>query len=181
MKPKFKNRGNEEVKLPDGRTVWLSRSPAVVAVVLAIHKDNIFVLAEKRSKTMMDAPGMWAVPSGYLDWDESGWDAVVRELYEETSFYVPKFESNLIFDNDKEPWFVRTDPGENRQNIALSYCLIYDFSKRLPTEIETYKDSEIEEIKWIPVEQVLTSGKQWSFNHDERIEMAVEKFQKYLI
>jgi len=181
MKPEFKNRGNEEVKLPDGRTVWLSRSSAVVAVVLGIHMDNIFVLAEKRSKTMMDAPGLWAVPSGYIDWDESGWEAVTRELYEETSFYLPKYENNLIFNNDEQPFFVRTDPGENRQNIALSYCLIYDFSKKLPREIEGFKDKEIEEIKWIPVEQVFTSGREWAFNHDERIEMAVEKFEKYLV
>jgi len=181
MKPTFKNKGNEEVELPDGRKVWLSRANAVVAVVLGIHMDNIFVLAEKRSSTMMDAPGLWAVPSGYLDWDESGWEAVVRELYEETSFYVPKYENNLITDNDQQPFFVRSDPGENRQNIAMSYCLIYDFSKKLPKEVESYKDSEVDEIKWIPIEQIFGSKRKWAFNHDERIAMAVEKFEKYLI
>ena len=181
MEPKFKNRANAEHKLPNGKTVWESRSSAVVAVVLAIHKHNIFVLAEKRSQTMMDAPGLWAVPSGYIDWDESGWDAVVRELYEETHFYIPKFEHNLIFDNDIQPFFVRTDPEENRQNISLSYCLIYDFSVNLPKEVEIFKDKESDEIKWIPIEQVMNSGREWAFNHDERVEMAVEKFQKYLI
>ena len=177
---KFKNSQNECYDV-DGKQIWVSRSVAVCSTILIEVKDRVYVLAGQRGDNAADFKGKWNLICGYLDWDESGWDAVVRELYEETSFYVPKFESNLIFDNDKEPWFVRTDPGENRQNISLSYCLIYDFSKRLPTEIETYKDSEIEEIKWIPVEQVLTSGKQWSFNHDERIEMAVEKFQKYLI
>lgn len=180
-KPVFKNKGNEEVKLPDGRTVWLSRSAAVVGVVLGIYKDNIFALTEIRSKTMMDAPGLMAIPSGYLDWDESGWEALCRELYEETGFDVRKYKGNLIFDNDEQPFFVRTDPGENRQNIAMSYVMIYDFSKGLPKEVETFKNSEIESVKWIPVERIFDNGNDWAFNHDKRIEMAVEKFQKYLI
>lgn len=180
-KPVFKNRGNEEVKLPDGRTVWLSRSAAVVAVVLGIYKDNVFVLTETRSKTMMDAPGLLAIPSGYLDWDESGWDAVSRELFEETGFDVRKYKNLLIFDNDEQPFFVRTDPGENRQNVAMTYIMIYDFTKGLPKEVEQFQDSEVEEVKWMPIENVFAGNKRWAFNHDERVAMAVEKFQKYLI
>ena len=180
-KPVFKNRGNEEVDLPDGRKVWLSRSPAVVAVVLGIYKDNIFALTEKRSKTMMDEPGKLAIVSGYLDWDESGWDGITRELFEETGFDVRKYKGNLIFDNDQQPWFVNTDPGENRQNVSLTYIMIYDFTKGLPREVEQFQDSEIESVRWMPVEKVFSTGNQWAFNHDERIEMAVEKFQKYLI
>ena len=45
---------------------------------------------------------------------------------------------------------VVTDTKENRQNIVLCYCLIYDFEKiGLPKHVENYKDSEIEKIKWI--------------------------------
>jgi 8-oxo-dGTP pyrophosphatase MutT (NUDIX family) len=181
MKPAFKNRGNEEVKLPDGRTVWLSRSPAVVVVVLGISKDNVFALTETRSKTMMDEPGKLAIVSGYLDWDESGWEGITRELYEETGFDVRKYQNNLIFDNDQQPWFVNTDPGENRQNVSMTYILIYDFSKGLPKEVENFSDSEIESVKWMPIEHIFKHSGKWAFNHDERIEMAVEKFQKYLI
>lgn len=180
-KPTFKNRGNEEVKLPDGRTVWLSRSPAVVVVVLGIYMDNIFVLTERRSAKMTDEPNKWAIVSGYLDWDESGWEGITRELYEETGFDVRKYKNQLIFDNDEQPWFVNTDPRENRQNVSMTYIMIYDFTKGLPKEVESFQDSEIAEVKWMPIEHVLNSGKQWAFNHDERIEMAVEKFQKYLI
>ena len=181
MEPVFKNRANAEHKLPDGKTVWESRSPAVVGVVLGIHKDNIFVLTEKRSSTMQDEPNKLAVPSGYLDWDESGWEGICRELYEETGFNVERYKNSLIFDNDQQPWFVNTDPKENRQNVSLSYIFIYDFSKGLPREVESFENSEIDSVKWMPVERVFDSEKEWSFLHNERIEMAVEKFQKYLI
>ncbi len=102
-KPTFKNRGNEEVELKDGRKVWLSRSPAVVAVILGIERDNIYVLTEKRS-AMMDEGNKWAVVSGYMDWDEDGMEAIVRETYEETSFHMPQYENNLVFNNDGDPF-----------------------------------------------------------------------------
>ena len=180
MKPKFTNRPNEELKLPDGRTVWLSRSPAVVVVVLARCKEDIFVLTEKRSPTMIDAPNLWAVPSGYLDWDETGWQAVVRELFEETSFYIPKYEDRLITNNNREPWFVNTHPKENNQNVAMTYCLVYNFDKGLP-DIEKYKDSEIAEIKWMRISHIFYPEYKWAFKHDERIATAAGKFRNYLI
>ena len=58
----FKNRANEEVKLVDGRTVWLSRSPAVVGVILVKVEDEIFVLTEKRSEIMDDIQGNNLLP-----------------------------------------------------------------------------------------------------------------------
>ena len=179
--PIFDNKKNEEAELKDGKKVWLSRSPCIKVVVLAVNKSSIFVIAEKRSKTVVDGPGLWVIPSGYLDWDETGWEAAVRELYEETGFYVPKYKSNLIFNNDKEPWLIRTDPGENRQNVALIYCLIYKFPERLPIDVEQHKDEEIEEAKWIPIDQLSLDGRIWGFDHDIRIKMAVEKFKDYLI
>ena len=160
-KPIFKNRKNEEAELKDGRKAWLSRSTAVIIVMLAVYKGQIFVIAEKRSKTMTDGPGLWSVPSGYLDWDETGWEAAVRELYEETGFYIPKYKGHLIFNNGEEPWFIRTDPGENRQNVVLSFCLIYDFAEGLPEEVEKYKDPEIEKVEWLLFKDMMKTGKDW--------------------
>ena len=179
-RPIFNNRENEEAELKDGRKIWISRSPCVKVVVLAVNKSGIFVLAEKRSKTMIDGPGLWVVPSGYLDWDETAWEAAIRELYEETGFDVQNYENHLIFNNDKEPWIIISDPNENRQNVVLTYCLIYDFKKELPLDIENHKDSEIEKVKWIPVGQLISPERNWGFNHEIRIQMAVEKFKNYL-
>lgn len=181
MKPQFNNRQNTEHKLPNGKTIWESRSPAVVGVVLGIYRDNIFVLTEKRSATMMDAPNKIAIPSGYLDWDESAFEGICRELYEETGFDVRKYKNQLIFDNDEQPWFVNSDPKENRQNVSMPFILIYDFTKGLPKEVENFQDSEIDYVKWMSIEQVMNSRNSWAFNHNERILMAVEKFQQYLV
>jgi 8-oxo-dGTP pyrophosphatase MutT (NUDIX family) len=179
MKPEFKNRGNEEVELKDGRKVWLSRSPAAVLVVLGIYKDNIFVLIEKRSQTMTDAPGEYALISGYIDYNETSWEACVREAYEETGLNILQYKSLFINDDYSQPFFVNSDPQENRQNIALNHCIIIDFSKKLPKEIESYTNEEISEVKWLPIEYV--QKYKFAFKHKERIYQAIEKYQHMLI
>ena len=81
---------------------------------------------------------------------------------------MPNFEKYLIHDNNRAPFFVNTDPSENRQNVALSYLLVYDFVKRgLPRNVESYKDSEIEKVRWIKFTDIMDYT--WAFNHDERI------------
>jgi len=186
MKPIFNNRQNRRYHIntgiSEGFDIWESRSPAINAFIFAIHKDNIFVLAEKRSEIMPEGPGLWVAPCGYMDWNENGWDALRREVYEETSFYIDEYKKYMIFNNDKEPYYTITDVNENRQNVVLCYCVIFDFSEiDLPREIENYKYKEIEKIEWIPIERVLTPNYLWGFDHNKRIEEAIIKFEKYLI
>jgi len=179
-KPEFNNRPNQCILGVDGKQYWISRSPAVVAVVFAIHKDNIFVMAEKRSSKMEDSPNKWAVPSGYLDWDETGSEAVERELWEELKFFKLKYDSHLIADNDEQPFYVNTNPTENRQNVALTYGYVYDFSDSL-TLPKLCKSDEVSITQWIPIDRVKNSEMyDWAFSHDDRIEMAVTYFKKYL-
>jgi len=170
MKPVFKSRENK-VHIIDGKEVWESRSNAICSVIFGIYENDIFVLSEKRSSNMPEGKGLWVVPSGYLNYDEDGWDAMRRETYEETSFFVDKYKKYLMYDNDKEPFYTHTKPSENRQNVAIWYCLLYDFSKsKLPKEIEKHKDKETDEVKWLSIKEI--SSYNWAFNHDERINQA---------
>ncbi len=180
-KPTFKNRANEEVKLQDGRTVWLSRSPAIVGVILAMDNDDVYLLAEKRS-AMMDEPNKWALVSGYLDWDENGYDGIVRETFEETSFYIPFFKDQLIFDNDRQPFYAHTDPHTDaKQNVSLTYIFIYEMDE-IPWHVQEFSDPEIDQVKWLKVNtEVFDVGKDWAFHHDERIAMAIDKYNEYML
>ena len=161
------------------KQIWETRSPAVVAVILAIFNDQIYVLSEKRSKIMPDAPEKWVVPGGYIDWNETGWDALRREVFEETSFFIDDYEKYLLTDNEKQPFFVTTDMLENRQNIVLNYCLIYKFKDVFPIEVESFRYEEVDIIKWIPIETILDSEYNWAFKHDIRIMQAISKFENY--
>ena len=130
--------------------------------------------------TMPDAPGKYVVPGGYIDWDENGWNALRREVYEETSFLIDKYDEYLIYNNDKEPFYIMTEPKENKQNICLNYCLAFDFEKiGLPNETKKYIDKEVAKIKWIPINEIEIYD--WAFSHDIRISAALEKFKKTYI
>lgn len=167
-KIKFNNRPNEY----DGKGYFISRSVSLDGIVFVMKPDGIYVLTVKRSN-MMDNAGKWCLPCGYLDWDESVYDGMLREVYEETSFFIPMYEGYIIFDNNKQPFFVKSDPNTPRQNVALAFINIIDFRQskeeylRFMNDVESYTCKEVSEIKWLNINDV--GKKEWAFNHNQLI------------
>ena len=118
MEKKFNNRLNERIEA-NGKEYWISRSVAVVGIVFAIKDHIVYTLVTKRS-SIMDQPHKLCVPCGYLDWDESCYEAMLREVYEETSLYLPDYKDNIVegFWN-KIPFSVLDNPAKDaRQNVS---------------------------------------------------------------
>ena len=90
---KFNNRPNichnipakTETGLETTRILWESRSVAVVCVVLLWKPfcKEPWVLVSQRGPNSADYQGLYNVVCGYLDWDETGFEAVLRETWEE--------------------------------------------------------------------------------------------------
>jgi 8-oxo-dGTP pyrophosphatase MutT (NUDIX family) len=183
MIPIFKNRQNTLYKI-DGVNVWKDRSACTAAIILAIKDNKTYILAEKRSQNMPDGQGLWVVPGGYFDWDENNWESLSREIYEETSFCLKEYEKYIKFDNDKQPFFVYSEPDENRQNIVLWHVIILDlFDIDLPKDVELFTDMEVDKVQWIYWDEIFkeVSEYKWAFNHDIRIRMAINKYTQYLM
>lgn len=191
LKPEFKNKPNPHViynynsgtGVKVHHDIWLSRAPAVVGIIFAFGcKGGNRVLVIKRSKNMREEPLKLGAPSGYLDWDETGFEGMTREVFEETSMYLPDYKSFLVFDNDEQPFYVQSDPAKDKnQNISLSYVMIYDFmyhQERFPEEIEKYTDHETAEVLWMRLSDFYGSYNDWAFNHDERIKIALKHYNK---
>ncbi len=191
---KFNNKPNDHVTysfnspstgIKVKQDFWVSRSAAIDVLVLArckeIENNDWMILTIKRSKTMRDDPNKTAVPSGYMDWDEDGYEAMLRELYEETSLYLPDFNSFNVFDNQKQPFLTLTKPTINRQNIVLLYMTVLNFddkSQEFPWFVESYKDKETADVKWMTYFDFLTTKREWAFNHDKRINDALLYYEK---
>lgn len=151
----FHNRPNELVITTDGRKVWISRSVAVVLVLAAIYKGKCFVAMGKRGLDCPDNIGKWCLPCGYLDFSENGWQAVCREAWEEIGFNLDGVRQSahrskrLISDFTDQPWGVKTEPNENRQNVSLKYGVLY-IIKRLPRLISNNhgEGNEVSEAGW---------------------------------
>jgi 8-oxo-dGTP pyrophosphatase MutT (NUDIX family) len=175
---KFKNKPSEKAILQDGRTVYLSRSVAVVGTI-CLFKDKVpYFLIGKRGKGSADFQGLYNLVCGYLDFDEDSSEAFVRETYEETGVNildVKKSCKKIIHNFTKEVWDVKTEPNENRQNISIHHGLV-GVVKELPiTNISNeVEQDEVEEVLWVSYDEI--NNYEFAFNHLERI----EKFVKFV-
>ncbi len=188
MKPKFNNRPNDRISygfysehngIKIRQDYWISRAPAVVGIIFAIGLEGgARVLVIQRSKNMREEPLKFGAPSGYLDWDESGYEGIIREVYEETSLYLPNYKDFLIFDNNEQPFYVQSDPKKDKnQNVSLTYLLVYNFTDHqdfFPKEIENYNDRESAQVKWMTLSEFYNNTLDWAFHHDIRIKTAHE-------
>jgi 8-oxo-dGTP pyrophosphatase MutT (NUDIX family) len=191
MSIKFNNRPNPHVinKVFEGNKYvvnhdyFISRSVAVVGVVFVIPLiGSMHVLITQRSNKMRDEANKFGVPCGYLDWDESGYEAMVREVYEETSLYLPEYKDLLITNNNEKPMYIQDNPNKDlRQNVSLIYLSVYDFTKnmdRFPTGVEKYSDKETANVKWLSLVDFYAKSNEmeWAFHHDETINDALKKY-----
>jgi len=183
MAKTFKNRPNQAFNI-GGNVVWNSRSAAVVAVVIAIMDcENVtmrgekYVLINKRGSGV-DNSGKFCCVCGYLDFDETGPEAFEREIWEETGVDIEEIKrtKEIIEDFTEQPFYVNTDPKENRQNVSLSYGLIFKTNTFPKTTDENSEPNEVAEIKWINVKDV--DKYDFAFNHDKRIKMFLNKISK---
>lgn len=152
---------NFPVKVDD-KIYWISRAMAVVGYVFKEVDGKLFVLTEKRGKGAADYIGHFCVPCGYLDFNETLEDAVLRELKEETGFIGDKEKLILLK--------VNSCPTENRQNVSAHFAYFADDKEDFSLEkaIGGEKD-EIELVKWMYIGKI-TGLKWWEkiFKKDKR-------------
>ena len=165
----FKNLPNKCYNTQDGE-LWLSRSVAVVGIILAITDNfTMRVLTVKRSDKMPDKPNRWCLPCGYLDYNETLEEAVEREVYEETGFLMRDHEKELM---RNMPYFHIDSNHEtsNRQNVSISFAKVYMF-KTLP---ELVLNEEASDLAWTPINEKSLKALDLTFCHYDLV-TAVQK------
>ncbi len=174
---KFNNRENECMKLPNGKEVWLSRAVAVVGTVCLIKDEVPYFLISQRGSGAADNQGLWNLPCGYLDWDETTGEAFIREVWEECGV-----NAKLIIEDNSVmrinfvdvPWDINSNISENRQNVCIHHGLI-GMVNELPTpEIKNeVEENEVADVKWVSIFDI--SKYEYAFNHEERIQKFIKK------
>jgi 8-oxo-dGTP pyrophosphatase MutT (NUDIX family) len=143
--PVFHHRENQCLKLPDGRELWLARSMAVVSTVVArVGKVDHVALLE-RGAALPDEVGKLCLPGGYLDWDETVFDAARREVFEETGLDVSDWK------HATEPWRIHDVPI-GRQNVALHFYFVRAADALPPLSADHAEPQEIARQVWLPLE-----------------------------
>ncbi len=181
--PSFNNRHNEEIQLIDKRTIWLSRSCAVVAHVTLYDtvSKQWYILLGKRGVGTPDFQGYWGLPCGYLDWDETLTEAMIREVWEECGVYLPNISQSEQYvwsknscvtagDNLQEtPWAIADTPRHQKQNISMHYAVQFAWEGQpFPDLSDAHAEpDEVAGIEWVLLKEAF--GMDLAFNHAIRI------------
>ena len=168
----FKNRPNIAYEVGN-KIIWVSRSVAVVGVIF-IYKNLIpYVLVSRRGSKAQDNQGKMNLVAGYLDWDETGFEGVIRETWEETGFNLREYidEGDLLCNNLSQPWSVNTRPMENNQNVSLRYGAVFQIGPDDDFPTLTTENNEVvgecEDPMWLSILDV--DNYNWAFNHNRVI------------
>ena len=178
MQNKFIHRQNEKVFTTDGRTLHISRACSVVAEVCLydIETKDWYILLMQRGEESPDFKGFWCLPCGYLDWDETLYQAMLREVYEETGLLVselinhPQFmsanKSELAYLS--QPWLIYDLPEDKKQNLAFHFATLFSW-KGLPyPTLNKFNEQEVTDVKWFSIKEAMTLT--LAFNHQQRIQ-----------
>jgi 8-oxo-dGTP pyrophosphatase MutT (NUDIX family) len=171
----FFNTPNEAVQV-DGKTIHVSRAVAVVMIpIFRLPDKSLHIPVGVRSASTPDHQGKFGLVCGYLDWDESGMQAAVRETWEEIGLDLTAyFWKNEV--KDIQPYYVQSNPDDDvRQNVTLRYRLMFDVLE-LPT---LNKSQEVHSAHWISDSSAVllkpNSIDRFAFNHYHLI---VDTFSK---
>ncbi len=171
--PTFQNRENEKITLPDGRTIFLARSAAVVACVVCLVNDEPYVLMVERGETV-DNSGKWCMPCGYLDWDEDFSAAVTRELFEETGLCLDDLEpSRIMYKSFDSPYHVDSSPKSHRQNISHHFGVVLKGPLPLIKTSQGMQSGEIKSVEWVHYKALsdIVDEETYAFNHNMKAHM----------
>jgi 8-oxo-dGTP pyrophosphatase MutT (NUDIX family) len=171
---KFNNIHNKCYKV-DGKEIWESRSCAVVGIVILLKDFEFYVLINKRGIGAAPPQGKFNLCCGYIDFFENSIQALTREIYEECGISIDEILQNnkILIQYLNQPFFVNTDPKENRQNISLTYALVFASDEFPKTTNEYSEPNEIEDIQWVNIKDI--DKYDFAFNHNEIIKIFYKK------
>ena len=137
-----KNRTGRLMKRNDG---CLKDGEYHLSVLGVVARPDGRYLITKRVMTKAWAPGWWEVSGGAAQAGEESYDAVLREVREETGLDVSNAEGGYVFTYHRE------NPGEGDNYFVDVYRFVLDFKEedlKLQTEeTDGYRLATAEEIK----------------------------------
>lgn len=161
---------NEHVELQDGRSAWLSRSMAVLAVLTAYDREtnSYYVAVSKRGPGSPDYHNDIAICGGYLDNDETLRGAAIREIWEEVGINLYELADTGDIELPEQPFHIMSEPSlDTRQNVTARFHF-HITSGHLPQlNISNSEPNEVLEAFWLKLERQMIENTSFAFNHGE--------------
>lgn len=115
--------------------------------------------------------GLWALPGGFLEQDETLLDGAIRELIEETSIGLAK--AQLYGSVKAQKVFDAPSRSLRGRTITQCFLLKLDDSKPLP-KVKPQK-GEVKKLMWLPINEALSNTNKWFEDHLEMVKWGVKE------
>lgn len=169
----FRNTPNQCIT-HQGKEYWMSRSVTVLGILFFVvgqpTKENLientYVPLGLRGIALPDEVGKWGLPGGYLDYDETVGEALLREVWEELGINLLALRQQYPFKGSLEqPYYVFSDPIR-RQNVTLRFPAMFfvDDFEQLPALLPKVAEDEVAQTDWVTVETALSM--ELAFGHE---------------
>ena len=151
-------------KKPTGRTMkrndWCLKDGEYHLTVLGVvaRPDGTFLIT-KRVMTKAWAPGCWEVSGGAAQAGEESYEAVLREVKEETGLDVRNAEGGYLFT------YKRENPGEGDNYFVDVYRFVMDIDEK----DVSFQEAEIDGHMFATREQIESFAKEGKFLHYDSI------------
>lgn len=156
--------------VPKNKTITLydGRYCAVAGFIYAMVNGKYSVLANRRGSGTPDFQGYWNCPCGFLERNENSQQGIARETREECVENISPDKFKVVF--------VQTEPSEcNNGNVTIHHTVFLGkkYQYVLGPNLDDWDDgrggekNEVQDIKWIPVDQV--DEYNWAFGHNKTI------------
>lgn len=164
-----------------GKVYWISRSLAVTGVIMASDGDDFWFLLERRGPGCPDNIGKLCSVCGYLNWDETRLDALLRETYEETGL---KPDPSQVCE-----FATIDDPGRDaKQNVVTRYLIGYSYDELIDrmndgtintdTASRGGESGEVSEFVLLSLSQINNmNSEEFAFGHKEMIHEIIEEIK----
>ena len=163
----------DENKQPTGRTMkrndWCLKDGEYHLTVLGVvaRPDDTFLIT-KRVMTKAWAPGWWEVSGGAAQAGESSYEAVLREVKEETGLDARDAEGGYLFT------YKRENPGEGDNYFVDVYNFVLDFKA---SDIKV-QQGEVLKFNIATFEEIQNYEKEIGFLHYNSLKPAFDKIKK---
>lgn len=134
------------------------RGVGVVLIAVDYHFEGKKVLVTQRVDNISQG-GLWCLPCGHLEYDETGMECAVRETLEETGLKFPVDGLDL--------YELDTSPETYNQNVIIRYITAEPYKK-----VSGPNSDEVKGVKWITLKEI--DDYKWAFGHGELIKRVLE-------
>lgn len=143
-----------------GKGEWCSKcgrfnSRKITCTVLGRHGDEILMVLRAKDPQK----GWWALPGGYLEWDETVEKCVEREFEEETGYKIGNLHMLGVFSDIKRDL-------DGRQNVDC--CFVGD----VDVANQNSNDDEVIQVKWFKTSEL---PDKIAFDHGKMIEKYINQ------